>query len=245
MWSTSQMLAEWTTLHAPGIPTSATNATFARTLADRAVSRYLPEITSKRDLRILDVGCGDGGFIYMLREIGFTNVLGVDLYIASEIEHDNGVKVRKEALDVIEPSWDVIMLHHAFEHMSDPLQTLQAIVQRLSPNGFCLIRIPIASSYAWQHYGTNWAQLDCPRHFFLHSLQSLERLANTLYDSTGTGLALSELYRQDVSMAEGIPLNQRLSPDEIRAFSEQADQLNRENGVTRQLSAWSEGEHPG
>src|SRR5215472_13549461 len=148
----------------------------------------------------------------MLREIGFTNVMGVDLYIANEIDHGNGVKVCKGTLDVIEPSWDVIMLHHSFEHMTNPLQTLQAIVQHLSPGGICLIRIPIASSYAWQHYRTNWVQLDCPRHFFLHSVRSLERLANeaglrlanTLYDSTATGLAFSELYQRDISMAEGI-----------------------------------------
>jgi hypothetical protein len=127
------------------------------------------------------------------------------------------------------------MLHHAFEHMPDPLATLQAIAQRLSPQGVCLIRIPIASSYAWEHYRTNWIQLDAPRHFFLHSLQSLGRLTrqaglrveNILFDSHGGALVVSEMYKRDISLAEDIPMN-LFSPEELQSFEEQSKRLNHE-----------------
>lgn len=38
--------------------------------------RHLPE---SKEARILDIGCGEGGFIYFLRHLGYTNVVGIDL----------------------------------------------------------------------------------------------------------------------------------------------------------------------
>lgn len=235
MFEILDTLSLYRSLQAPETSASTVYDVFGKTLAEKAVARYLPEFASSRDVRILDVGCGDGGFIYYLREIGFTNVMGVDLYINHDIEYGNGVQVRKGTIHDIGPAWDVIMLHHAFEHMPDPLETLQAITQRLAPQGVCLIRIPIASSYAWEHYRTNWIQLDAPRHFFLHSLQSIERIArdaglrleNTLYDSHGGVFIISEMYKRDISLAEANP-SDLFSSKEIESFAEQSKRLNAE-----------------
>jgi len=39
------------------------------------------------------------------------------------------------------------------------------------PGGWCVIRIPTVSSFAWEHYREQWVQLDAPRHFFLHKVR--------------------------------------------------------------------------
>lgn len=46
----------------------------------------------------------------------------------------------------------------------------------IAPGGVCIIRVPTCASYAWEHYRTNWAQLDAPRHFFLHARESMRRV---------------------------------------------------------------------
>lgn len=212
----------------------------ARVLAERAVTHYLPELGDRRQARVLDVGCGSGEFLFDLQQIGFTNLLGLDLYIEHSIEHKNRVRVIKGTIAEVEPAWDVIMFHHAFEHISDPLATLQTVANLLSPDGVCLIRIPIVPSYVWDRYGPDWVQLDAPRHFFLHSVQSMGllaeqsglRLEKVLYDSNITQFCGSEQYRHDIPLFCGRsylvdPVNAIFSATKIEEFWRQTKELNR------------------
>lgn len=208
-------------------------------LAERAVAHYLPGFKDKRQARILDVGCGSGEFLGDLRDIGFTEVLGVDLYIEQALEYDNGVRVIKGTIDEIEPRWDVIMFHHSFEHIPNPLETLQTVSTLLSPQGLCLIRQPVIPSYAWEKYGVDWMQIDAPRHFFLHSGRSMSflakqsglRLAKMLYDSNITQFCGSEQYQQDIPLfCERSylvdPANSIFSEAEIALFWQKTRELN-------------------
>ncbi|HLY31312.1 MAG TPA: methyltransferase domain-containing protein [Ktedonobacterales bacterium] len=170
--------------------------------------------------RILDVGCGSGFLVYALKNAGFQAVAGIDPYIKEDIRYPNGLSIRKQSIHEATGVWDVIMFHHAFEHIADPHETMQQVARLLAPAGVCLIRIPISASYAWQHYGPNWVQLDAPRHFFLHTPTSMRLLAqeaglrmeNIIYDSTSFQFWGSELYSRDISLWVG----QRMV-DEIKA----------------------------
>jgi SAM-dependent methyltransferase len=183
--------------------------------------------------RILDVGCGAGLLVRDLRMSGFENAVGIDPYSAN----GNAV-VRKQTLDEIEGKWDVIMLHHSFEHMPAPREVLTKIASLLTEQGICLIRIPIKNE-AWKLYGTNWCQLDAPRHFFIHTFRSVEILAS----QTGLGIRsyhcdsdeyqfwLSELYGRGIAATEAIKNGPRhyFSNQELRKFHERAQELNAAN----------------
>jgi hypothetical protein len=47
------------------------------------------------------------------------------------------------------PSFDLIMFHRSFEHVSFPAAALREAASFLSDNGRILIRLPLASSYAF------------------------------------------------------------------------------------------------
>ncbi|MFN8393726.1 MAG: class I SAM-dependent methyltransferase [Bacteroidia bacterium] len=129
--------------------------------------------------KILDVGCGNGrSFLYPLAEIGFQNLLGCDPFLDADIHYANGLKIRKASVFEVDGQWDIITYHHSFEHVPDPFENLLQVAKLLRPGGVCIIRIPTCSSYAWEHYRTNWAQLDAPRHFFLHSRKDMGMLAD-------------------------------------------------------------------
>ena len=95
----------------------------------------------------------------------------------------------------------------------------------------------------WRHYRENWVQLDAPRHFFLHSVQSLERLAqstgfelvNVIYDSTEFQFGCSEMYLKGLALrpnAAGSTQNSYLSyfsEDDMISFQAMAKDLNRKN----------------
>jgi len=204
--------------------------------------RSLSLISLSKDLTILDVGCGAGVLLDYLRELDFKNLLGIDPYNKKDIQYPNGLKILKKTIHEIEDKWDLIMFHHSFEHIPDPLETLQRVCGLLKPEGICILRIPTVSSYAWKRYGVKWAQLDAPRHFFLHSVESIKMLAgktglevyNLVYDSTSFQFWGSEEYQRDIphrdersySMNPGQSL---FSKKEIAAFAKRAEELNAAN----------------
>ena len=190
--------------------------------------------------RILDVGCGAGTLLYSLRELGMQNLLGIDPFNAEDITYENGVRVLKRDIFDIQGTYDLVMFHHAIEHMAQPAETLVKTAALLKKKGYCLLRMPIVSSFAWEYYGVHWVQLDAPRHFYLHSHKSIQiltervglKLRHVAYDSTAFQFWGSEQY------ARNIPLRHRRSylenPDasifskkEIAQFAQQAEEYNR------------------
>lgn len=212
-------------------------------LIKKAFLFYLRGLSLSRHSRILDVGCGQGSFLEALRKIGFTALLGVDLFVEALPGRDQGVTVHKGTLADIDPTqqWDLIMFHHSLEHMPNQLETLQMARQRLAPGGVCLIRIPIVPSDAWERYGPHWVSLDAPRHFFLHSLESLDYLARQanmqvqkiIYDSTSFQLWASQQYQRDIALYDSrsfkvSPRHSLFSPADMTRFEMEAQRLNEE-----------------
>jgi SAM-dependent methyltransferase len=202
----------------------------------------LSRVKISKKSHILDVGCGNGGFLYVLREIGFKHLLGIDLYINKDIKYKNGLRILKKEIRNVDGKWDLIIFDHSFEHISDPFETLQTASSLLSKHGSCIIRTPTVSSYAWKHYKENWVQLDAPRHFFLHSIESIEflakktglRLEKIVYDSTYFQFCGSEQYIKNIPLLHkrSYKMNHKnsiFSNKEIRSFKRCATKLNLEN----------------
>lgn len=165
----------------------------------------------QKKTKILDVGCGNGqSFLYPLAEVGYSNILGCDPYLKSDISYPNGLRIKSSSIHDMSGTWDIITFHHSFEHINDPIENLQKVYQLLAPNGVCIIRIPTVSSFAWEYYKTDWVQFDAPRHFFLHSKKSMQKLAEmthlnlfkTDYDSTHFQFSGSEMYLKDISLSQ-------------------------------------------
>ena len=193
--------------------------------------KIFSEILLNIDSKILDVGCGAGSLLHTFKESGFKNVLGIDPFIEKNIKHKNGLEVFKKTIFDINEKQDLIMFHHSFEHLANPLEILKKVNQLLNKNGVCLIRIPTVSSFAWKHYKEDWVQADAPRHFFLHSVNSMKVLAyhsgfdvkKIDYDSTEFQFWASECYKK------GISLKKCKKPDDTNKLRQQAEKLNNQN----------------
>lgn len=194
----------------------------------------------EKSMRILDVGCGSGLLLNMLGDLGFRHLLGIDPFLPQTLEHENGVRLVKTTIHDIAGEFDVIMFHHVLEHLADPVSTLQAARALLAPGGHCLVRVPVSSSYAWRHYGTNWVQLDAPRHLYIHSPKSLQiltdraglELTNVMYDSTSFQFWGSEQYAADIPLHDSrsysvSPEASMFSRGQIAVFERRAAELNR------------------
>lgn len=195
-----------------------------------------------RSARLLDVGCGAGDFVLDLWHLGYRKASGLDPYIPADITHACGARIWKRAIEAApEAPYDAITLIHSFEHMAEPARVLATLHTLLAPDGVALISIPIAGTYGWRHYRTNWVGLDAPRHLFLHTADSLAQLASRtgfriegMHPEATAGLFwASEQYAMDIPLldARSHAVNRMKSPfswRQLREFDRRARALNRD-----------------
>lgn len=190
--------------------------------------------------RLLDFGSGNGKLLHTLYYYGFRDLTGADAFIENDIFYPNGVRILKRPLAELAPHYDLVMLHHSFEHLPDPRASLREI-KRLLPRGrFCLIRIPLIGE-AWRRYGVDWVQLDPPRHLYLYTERAFRALAEeagfetakVVYDSTAFQFFASEEYARDIAQSDELAFRgdcskSIFSAEQIAAWQREAEQLNRE-----------------
>jgi len=152
------------------------------------------------DARILDVGSSDGERVVALSAAGYRDVTGIDPYIAHDRVFPHGARVVKRRLEDHVGEYDLVMLHHSLEHMPDPIQGLTEVRRLLAPDGWALVRLPVAGGYGWRTYRENWFGLEPPRHLVIPSAKGMELIAeaagfaivSTVYDGHGGYYAMGE-----------------------------------------------------
>jgi len=95
--------------------------------------------------RLLDVGCAGGVLLKLAKEHGF-EVQGVEISeYATNVAKEMGIDVKNSTLEDanFDPrSFDVIILLHVLEHLTDPLETLQEANRILKDDGIMVIDVP-------------------------------------------------------------------------------------------------------
>lgn len=96
--------------------------------------------------KTLDVGAGGGEFTYLMTKAGYTTQ-GVEPNrgYAEFAKAEYGVNIQVGMVsDLATPdtTWDVITLHHVFEHLANPVAVLKDLTNRLSEGGVIVIEVP-------------------------------------------------------------------------------------------------------
>ncbi len=192
------------------------------------------------DSRVLDVGCGAGALLAWLAEIGVKSLAGIDPFIEKSAELPGGARIEKKTLAEATGEFDLILFNHSLEHLADQAAALTLAGERLAPGGTVRLALPLADSWAHNHYGTNWVQLDAPRHDYLHTPESVGILAgkcgfavaDTFYDSYELQFWASEQYAKDIplrserSWSEN-PAKSPFTPEQMDDWRRHAEELNR------------------
>jgi len=145
-----------------------------RTAAD-AECRHLPPLPAGGG-RLLDVGCGNGGFLLLARQVGW-QVEGLDFDAgAVQAARSRGLEVHHGGIEVLDgrsACYDVITLCHVIEHVHDPAATLRRLHALLKPGGVLWLDTPNLASLGAVRFGPHWRDLDPPRHLVLFTPSSL------------------------------------------------------------------------
>ncbi len=138
--------------------------------------------------RLLDIGCGNGDFLHLIRQAGW-NVSGIDPDPQAVAACQSvGLDVRQGFVEdgLFEPNtFDAVTMSHVIEHLHQPTQTLAKVRQLLKPGGTLWIATPNVESASFERFGRNWLGLDPPRHLVLFTPDSLLKLLHEAGFETG------------------------------------------------------------
>lgn len=196
---------------------------------------WLKKVHPGFSARIADVGCGNGQLLYELYAAGYTDLHGFDPYIEREKQIASGLTLWKKRIEESHFMFDLIMMHHSFEHMEDPHQVLKACYEKLNPGGKLLVRCPVADSEVWREKGELWVQLDAPRHLIIPTVRGLKSKAESLgfvldeveFDSSDFQFWGTTLYEQGETLQQS-KVGKFFSREEREILKEKALQYNQE-----------------
>jgi len=131
--------------------------------------------------RFLDVGCGDGSFLAVLRSHGW-DVTGREVSeTAAKIARErHGIDVEvisfEDVGSVPTGCWDAVGLYHVLEHMYEPRAALKQIHEALPVGGVLHVQVPNRRSLDGRLGGRLWFGICCPHHVLFYEPRHLRQL---------------------------------------------------------------------
>jgi SAM-dependent methyltransferase len=116
----------------------------------KVIREHFPE---DKSIRILDLGCGAGAFLYFLHRAGYQNIQGVDVSaeqtalaarLGISVVHDG---IASYLARVATGTVDVVLLMDVLEHFDrrELLDLLDDVFRVMRPGGKCIAHVPNAS----------------------------------------------------------------------------------------------------
>ncbi len=97
-----------------------------------------------KDKKILDFGCGNGGFLLKAKKIA-QSVSGLELDQGlNNYFKEQNLKVYS-SLEQIKDKFDVITMFHVLEHIAKPIELLTSLKKLLNKNGKIIVEVPNAN----------------------------------------------------------------------------------------------------
>jgi SAM-dependent methyltransferase len=99
---------------------------------------------------LLDVGCGEGGFLRAARDRGWQAVgTEVSRWAVKTLRDEEGFRIHEgdlAELTDLDTGFDAVTMWHVLEHTRSPLATLAAARTRLRPGGVLVVAVPNAAA---------------------------------------------------------------------------------------------------
>lgn len=161
---------------------------YSPTLLSLLISNLIQKVPAIPDTfvksgRIIDIGCGAGDTLLLLKDLGW-NTFGI------EIDKNAIENAKKRGLSNIKLGtyrdlarypdnyFDAVRLYHVIEHLDDPFLCLSLIKKKLKKNGELIIGTPNIKSLVGTIFKSHWYNLDSPRHLFIFSPVTLKKLVD-------------------------------------------------------------------
>lgn len=126
---------------------------------------------------LLEIGVGSGSFLAYAQARGFVP-LGCDFSatICGRVERNTGIGMHCGPLESLpdQHQFDVVVMNHVLEHVSDPQSFLITALARLKPDGVLHLAVPNVA--AWEARLPGWNSYE-PYHLLYFTPQTLRAIA--------------------------------------------------------------------
>ena len=130
--------------------------------------------------KLLDVGCGAGQFLNVMKKKGWeVHGQDIDHKSAENALRTYGLWIDVGKLEDIaypDNSFDAITLSHVIEHMHDPILLLSECRKILKAGGVLVIVAPNSESFGHSYFKSCYLCLDPPRHLSLYNQKNLRNV---------------------------------------------------------------------
>lgn len=139
-------------------------------VAEQRFSRWLS------NLRLLDVGCANGGFVAMAYDKGLS-VEGIELnpVMADWTKRITHCVIHR-AWDSVMGQFDIITYHDVIEHVPSPLHELEHAKRKLLPGGWLVLDTPDTDDPRFAELGLHWHHMKPVEHLWFFNEAALRRL---------------------------------------------------------------------
>lgn len=147
--------------------------------------------TYRQPGRLLDIGFGDGSFMYFMKETGW-DVTGVDFNekIVELVTKELGIEARAGELKDAgfeDGAFDVVTLWGVLEHVQSPSETLAEIDRITGEDALVVVYTQNAAAPEAGLLGEDWFIYEAPRHLYSFNPDNLSRLL------TKAGFSIAEM----------------------------------------------------
>jgi len=120
--------------------------------------------------KVLDAGCGNASYLYLLRKMGW-DVRGVEMDpgCCRYAKDEYGIEVFNGQLSdapYVDGSFDAVTMWHFLEHTHEPRRVLERGARLLKKNGFLVVGVPNAAGLEARALRGRSLVFDVPRHLY-------------------------------------------------------------------------------
>ncbi|MBI3591550.1 MAG: class I SAM-dependent methyltransferase [Candidatus Melainabacteria bacterium] len=162
--------------------TSLKNTQF-KNLANK-ITKYFNKDIKNNDLKILEIGFGNGQLLLALQEKGYTSLSGSDFTdrVFSSLK-EKGIELKASNIEERFPFnevFDVIIMNNVIEHFLNPKKVLENCKSNLSKNGIIILITPNTDALELLFFKNYWAGFHAPRHTFLFNEKNIKLVGKDL-----------------------------------------------------------------
>lgn len=123
---------------------------------------------------ILDIGAGLGWFLDAVK-VEKRGYIEISPYCLKRL-YEKGI-FAYSSLEELKHNhvWDVVVMHHVIEHLSDPIQAICHVHRLLKRGGYLILGTPDFASPCAKRFGDKYRMLHDPTHRSLFTLESMHR----------------------------------------------------------------------